>query len=329
MYNLVAIGDPIIDTHVQIADNSAACEVLPSGIAHLCFEYAKKIPIVDSFQDLGGNAPNVAVGGSKLGLTTAVVATVGDDATGAMAREQLTKLNVDTGFISTDKTTKTRYSIVLNYKSERTILSYSDKKNYFWPEKFPETQWIYYTGLSEGFENIQNKLLEHLTKNPETRLAVNPGSYVLKYALSTFKEAVAKADVLIVNLEEAEMLTGKKLASLKSHDSLIQALVAVGAKEIVLTDGKNGAWAGTATETWYMPVFPVKPIAKTGAGDAFSSAYIAARNARHDIPHALLWGTASSTSVIQFHGPHQGLLDKKGVEKMITQYKKIVPQKIN
>ena len=90
----------------------------------------------------------------------------------------------------------------------------------------------------------------------------------------------------------------------------------------------NGAWAGNSSEVWHIPVFPVSPIAKTGAGDAFASAYLAARNARHDIPHALSWGTANSTGVILHHGPHTGLLDKTGIEKMLTTYPKINPEKI-
>ena len=34
----------------------------------LCLPYGEKLPIVDSFQALGGNAANVAAGATRLGL---------------------------------------------------------------------------------------------------------------------------------------------------------------------------------------------------------------------------------------------------------------------
>src|SRR3989344_6305964 len=116
MYNLVTIGDPVIDTHIQIDDSSGSLENL-SGKEQLCFEYGAKIPIIDSFQALGGNAANVAVGAQKLGMKTALVSTVGDDSTGKIAFDELKKYGVDTTYVSTDPKAKTRYSVILNYKA--------------------------------------------------------------------------------------------------------------------------------------------------------------------------------------------------------------------
>lgn len=325
MFNLIAIGDPIIDTHVQIDCKVAGCRVHEN---ELCLPYGAKIPIVDSFQDLGGNAPNVAVGTAKLGLTSAVLATIGDDATGRMAVEQLNKRGVDTNLITLDPSAKTRYSIVLNYDAERTILSYSDKKNYQWPDQFPGAHWIYYTGLSDGFEIIQDKLLEHLETNPDSWLVVNPGSYMLKYAPDRLNQIVKRADLLIVNLEEAQVIAGTTLTKAKSYLGLIRKIIELGANEVVLTDGPKGSWAATASEAWHLDAYPVTPVAKTGAGDSFSSAYIAARFLSHDLPHALRWGTANSSSVIQHHGPHAGLLDLDGIQQMVNRFPAITPQPV-
>ena len=324
MFDLVGIGDPVIDTHVQIEENCAKYQKVDANM-HLCFEYGEKIPIIDSFQALGGNAPNVAIGAKRLGLTSAVVSTVGQDTNGKIAKSELKKQGVDTTYISADPKHKSRYSIVLNYRGERTILSYSDAKTYRWPNKFPATNWIYYTGLSKGFEVIQEKLLAHLAIHPTIRLAVNPGSYMLKYAPTELNEAVAKADLLLVNLEEAEKISGTTLAATKSVAALIQKLNTLGAKEVALTDGAKGSWAGTADAVWHLDAYPIKVTSKTGAGDAFSSAYMAARFYGHDLAHALAWGTANSTGVIQQHGPHAGLLDQAAIKKMIGKFPDIKP----
>lgn len=328
MFNLIAIGDPVIDTHVQIDSSCEECQLLDRKEMQICFEYGAKIPIVDSFQDLGGNAPNVAVGASKLGLVTAIISTVGDDAFGHLALEELRKKGVDTQFVTLDLRSKSRYSIVLNYRGERTILSYSEKKHYIWPKKAPFSDWIYYTGLSAGFEPIQRKLLNFLKKNQRIKLAVNPGSYLLKYALPKIKEILPVTELLLVNLEEAQKISGVIISDDKTTLQAIKKLLILGAKEIVLTDGINGAYAGNKDETWHLTSFPIKVTAKTGAGDSFSSAYIAAKFFKHDIPTALLWGTANSSSVIQQHGPHKGLLDERGIRGILKNFSNIKPKRL-
>jgi sugar/nucleoside kinase (ribokinase family) len=79
---------------------------------------------------------------------------------------------------------------------------------------------------------------------------------------------------------------------------------------------------------WHMSSFPIHVIAKTGAGDAFSAAYIAARFIGLSVDVALAWGTADSTGVISEHGPHKGLLDRKGVKKTLERFKNVRPQKL-
>ncbi len=328
MFNLIAIGDPLIDTHIQIDALCDSCQVLSGHRDQLCFNYGDKIPIVDSFQSLGGNAPNVAAGAVKLGLSSALLTTIGTDAYGRLIMQELKKQHVDTSLVSKDKQHKTRYSIVLNYKQERTILSYSEEKKYRWPTTEPAADWIYYTGLSKGFEPIQEKLVQHLKNHPTARLAVNPGSYILKYATAKLREVLPLTDVLIVNLEEAEKIALTTLEKEKSIAQLLKKLLATGAKEVILTDGPNGAFAGTAEKLWSIPAYPVEVLSKTGAGDAFSSGYLAARFYSHTIPEALQWATANSTSVIQAHGPHEGLLNKEQLQSVIQKFATIIPQEL-
>jgi sugar/nucleoside kinase (ribokinase family) len=327
MFDLITIGDPVIDTHVQIADDCTECEL--GGLEHdrLCLKYGDKIPIIDSFQSLGGNAPNVGVAAAKLGMKTALLSTVGNDVNGAFALKELSRHKVDLRMVQIDKKSKTRYSIVLNYSGERTILSYSHEKHYQWPKKFPGAHWIYYTGLSKGFEVIQDNLIEYL-KHHRTKLAINPGSYIMKYAKERLLQMMPLTDVLIVNKEEGELIANTTLEKAGNIENLIRILLDAGPQEVVLTDGAKGAWAGTSNELWKIASFPISVVAKTGAGDAFSAGYITARSAGLPISEALLWGTADSTAVIQEHGPHKGLLDKKGIKTMLDQFKTVQPQRL-
>lgn len=325
MYNLITIGDAVLDTHIIIKD--ALLENDPNNESRLCLAYGGKIPIEDSFQALGGNAANVAVGATKLGLKTSIVSAIGKDGNGKIILDELKKSDVTTDLIFSDEKAKTRYSMVLNFKGERTILSYHQKRKYVWPQ-MPETDWIYYTSLSEGFESLQDKLINFLKKHESVRLAYNPGSFQLKYSLDSVKEVLPHAEILILNLEEAERILNTTLEKEKSVSALIHKLLLTGAKEVVITDGKSGAWTGNTEEIWHLDSFPVEVVAKTGAGDAFSSGYLAARINGHDISTSLSWGIANSCSVITSHGPQKTLLDKNGIKRMLAKYSKIKPEEV-
>lgn len=327
MYDIITIGDAVIDTHVNIDNASVECDV-NTRACQLCLDYASKIPITDSFQSLGGNAANVACGAAKLGLRAAILTTLGRDSNGKLIVSELKKSGVDTSLVQFDQKTKTRYSVVLNFRGERTILSYHEKRNYRWPKKTPAADWLYFTSMSEGFEPVQDALREYIEKHQNVKLVFNPGSFQLKNALARVKEILPKTDILIANLEEAEKILGTTLKKEKSIRAIIHKLLSLGAKEVAITDAARGASAGNEEEVWTIPTYPVKVVAKTGAGDAFSAGYVAARFYSHDILTALKWGIANSTAVITEHGPQKGLADEKKINRIISKNSAIVPKRI-
>lgn len=328
MYHFITIGDPVLDTLVQLSDDTAKLRVNPAHELELCFQYGSKMPIVDSFQALGGNAANVAAGLARLDLSSAIVTTLGKDDLALMVTDLLKKSGVATDYITHDSTASTRYSIVLNYQTDRTILSYSQPRKYVWPEKMLGTEWIYFSSLSEGYESLQQDLLSYLKKHSSVKLAFNPGCKMLKNGIAPLKDLLASTDVLIVNLEEAEMIAKITVAETKSITSLIHKLLEFGSQEVVITDGENGAWAGNNQAIWHLASFPVNVLSKVGAGDAFSAGYLFARHAEHDIAHALQYGIANSSGVIQEYGSQTGQLDTAGIKKMMARFATITPTKI-
>ena len=325
MFNLITIGDALIDTHVFIDNATLECD-LNNQNCQLCLNYAGKIPITHSFQALGGNAANVATGSSKLGLTTAIISSLGQDINGDVVRDALEKQGVNLNLLTIDRDTPTRYSVVLNFKTERTILSYHQKREYIFPEELPETEWIYYTSLSEGYENFEDSLLECLDKHKTIRLAYNPGSVQLKN-LDRVKEIIARTDILIVNLEEAETILGTTLEETKSVDALIHSLLLLGAKEVAITDSTDGAWAGNEEYVYHTNIFPVQTRSKTGAGDAFSAGYVSARFYGESIDTALLWGMATSAHIVSTEGTEKIPVDKRQLAETIAKFSSVKPVK--
>lgn len=322
MFDLITIGDPTLDTFIIIDEKSAKLQCnIKNEECLLCLNYADKIPFEKTEQSVGGNAANLAVGCKKFGLNTAIVADIGDDINGAVIKEELEKNKVNTDLLKILPNHQTRYSIVLNYQSERTILSYHTKHQYSLT-KLPKTKWIYYSSLGNGFDKIQNKLEEYLIKNPEIKLVINPGSYQIKHGLDKIKKLFSRTEILFVNKEEAQKLTKTK----KDIPELLKILHKIGIKIVVITNGKKGSFVFDGKNQYFMPIYPLKPIALTGAGDAYASGFLSVIIKNKTIPEAMCWGTANAGSVTQKIGAQKGLLSVTGVQKIIQKYPRITPK---
>ena len=324
-FDIIVIGDSTMDMILMIDDAQVQCD-LKKEHCQICLNYADKIPISQTVQSLGGNAANIAVGCRKLGLKTAIVTELGDDLNGALIKQEFVKTGIDTNFVKLNPKNETRYSVVLSYLGERTILSYHAKRKYSLPI-LPSTKWLYYTSVGDDFRVLQKQILAYLKKHPDCRFACNPGSYHLKKDLAGFKPILSMVDLLFVNKEEAEKLVGAGL-SLRAKRSnpvaeILSSLLKMGIKTVVITDGENGSYAANSAERYRLPAFDVKIISKTGAGDAYASGFLSAIANKKSLVEAMQWGTANSSGVIRQIGAQTGLLNKNKIEKMISKFVKV------
>ncbi|MBD3311372.1 MAG: hypothetical protein GF349_02655 [Candidatus Magasanikbacteria bacterium] len=311
MFDIISIGDTTVDTIIVIDKASVNCDLKKSQ-CQLCINYADKIPISKSDLSIGGNAANIAVGCKKLGLKTALITELGSDVNGDYVKKELRKMKVNTDLTKNLKNKETRYSIVLNYRGERTILSYHAERNYTLP-KIPKCKWIYFTSMSKNYEKIVPKLLNFLEKNKEIKLAFNPGSYQMKNSMTEIKKILKQTDLLFVNKQEAKKITGKD----EKIKKLFPYLHKKGVKTAVITDGTKGSYSSHENEIFFTPASKEKAKAKTGAGDAYASGFLSAIVYGKSIPEAMKWGTANASGVITEFGAQKGLLSKNGIQKQI------------
>lgn len=324
MFDIITIGDSMVDTFVVIDHDEATLQCnLKQDRCQLCIDYADKIPIKHTHQAIGGNAANVAVGCQKLGLKTTILTELGDDLNGLSIVHDLEAQKVNTALIKIIPKAETRYSIILNYLAERTVLAYFVKRNYTLP-KLPDTRWIYYTSLAKNFEKLQDQLVKYLKNHPQTKLAINPGTYQMKYNLKKIKQILPLTEIIFINKEEAVKIIGKE----KNLKETIKKLHQLGIKKVVITDSVRGAYASDGKNIYQMPIFPIHAVDKTGAGDAFASGFLSALMHEQNLTEALKWGTANSAGVITKIGAQEGLMNKQAIIKMISRFKKIEPNKL-
>lgn len=321
MLDLITIGDATLDTFLVI-ERAHIRKGRKRVSDQLCLNFADKIPIQYSIQSVGGNAANVAVGAARLGVQTAILTELGDDINGHVIHDELCRAGVRDALIKKIPNRETRYSVIINFKSERTILSYHPKRSYTFG-RLPKTKWIYYTSLGAGFERLQKKLIIYLKNHPNTKLAVNPGSYQIKKGLAAIQQILPRTDMLFVNKEEAETLAGKK----GTAQSLAKRLRKKGVKTVVITDSIRGSYTADDSSAYAMKTYPIQPVAKTGAGDAYTSGFLSAIIHGMDISKAMQWGTANAGGVIRMFGAEEGLMNKTGIQRVIKKYPNILPKK--
>lgn len=321
-FDVVAIGDTTEDVFLEMSDVTLQCDK-DNDNCKLCLDFAEKIA-VDKKTDVPavGNAANNAIGIARLGLRSAIYTVVGDDIQGHLALDVFRDEKVDTRYIDLDRKRGTNYSVVINYKTERTILVYHEPRSYKLPH-LAKTGWIYLTSCSGGgVKDLHAQVLEYLEENPDVKLSFNPGTHQLKLGIDELRPLLQRTDMLFLNREET--------ANLLQCDNddvyrLIHDCHGLGVKTMVLTDGPAGAYASDGKETKYLKIFEGPVVERTGSGDSFGAGFLAAIIKGKTIAEAMLWGNANSTSVVQYIGAREGLLEEDGVRRMIEANKSIAP----
>lgn len=271
-----------------------------------CVALGSKIEIDDMVLTTGGGATNAAATFGNLGFNTATICRIGDDSPGKDIVEDLSQFNVSTHIVRVIKRGETAYSTILTMESgERTVLVYRGTSGNFTKRDLPasvlkNTRWIYLTSLGGNLPLVKH--IVNQAKKADVRIAWNPGSRELEHGLETLKPLLAHIDILNINKEEATLLTKKK-----KLPQIFKALD--GDKHIrIITDGTNGSTAHRDGVTIHAGTTDVPAVSRTGAGDAFSSGFVAGFIKTERIEDALQIGTINAESVIQKHGAKFGLL---------------------
>lgn len=323
MLDMITIGDTKLDTFVLLNSASLQCSVkMPECL--LCLEYGAKIAVEVVHSQIAGTAPNVATGLARMGRKTAVISNMGNDGTFALALETFKKEGVSSRLIHIVPKEPSAYSVVLNYHGDRTLLTSHVKRAYRFPKPLPRTKWMYVSEMGQGYETLYRSVTAY-AKADHTKVVLNPGSIQISERKSFLFNLIKVTDVMFANLEEAQAIAGD--ATTEIH-KLAVSLWKLGAKHVVITDGKNGACNFDGNQMTHMPVFPVHAVETTGAGDAFSTGYLGAIMTGESFDTALRWGAANSASVVKHVGPTKGLLTIPQIRSYLKKYPGVRPEKI-
>lgn len=310
MLDVVSVGSATEDVFVHVRaklDGEKFC-LIPGS----------KIDIEKMETFTGGGATNTSVAFSRLGLKAGILSVVGNDEAAHIVEKNLNDEKVHSEFLVKTKG-NTQYSVILTgFGNDRIILYYSNHttlgktKNNL--DKI-NSKWFYISSLHEK-PLFLKKIVAH-AKKTKAKIAFNPGQQELELGVLGFKKLFGKMDVLLLNNEEALKLTG----SADAHRNL-KKLSGI-AEFVVITSGKDGAFATDGKHAYFAQALNLKPLDVTGAGDAFGSGFVSGIIKEKGIEEALRRGTLNANSVIMYLGTKNILLTEKGMLEFEKKHGKV------
>ncbi len=317
--DFVAIGDTVADDFIKLKDAHVNCRI-DNEDCEICMRFGDKVPYESSTVIYGvGNAANAAVSAARLGLNAGFVSNVGKDQNGDRILSMFTDEHVDTTHITQHEGVLTNYHYVLWYGDERTILINHHAYPYQFPTDLGEPKIVYFSSIAAGTEKYHDDVATYLESRPSIFFCFQPGTFQIKLGAERLKRLYARANLLVVNKEEAQRILGLPDTA-DTIEPLLQGLQALGPKTVIVTDYLDGAYGYENGETVHLPMFKDEkpPVERTGAGDAFTSTTAVYFGTGSPLKDSMYRGLINAAQVVQDIGAQRGLQTKDALESIVA-----------
>jgi sugar/nucleoside kinase (ribokinase family) len=255
----------------------------------------RTVPIVGTRSELGGTAANLALVAASFGVSTGVVARIGD----GFPREFLTRLEraqVDVRAVTRVRgvSTPTCYIVEDERGGQRTLIDQgaeAQAARVSIPHAvLREYSWLHVTTGEPAYQ----LRLSRAARRAGLRISLDPAQEIhYRWDRRRFCDVLSTAEVLFGNRAEIDRAT--LLTDGSSPEELVRHVPLV-----VRTEGPNGATAFSRTGRVHVP--PHRPRRRrrlVGAGDAFRGGFYAVWFAGEPLRGCLVAGTRSAARWIE------------------------------
>jgi hypothetical protein len=329
IYDLLGIGNALVDIEVQVEDSFVKKHSLAKGGMTLA-SAADQARILKSLKGhptkttSGGSAANTVHGLSVLGGKSYYIGRVASDAYGHHYTEDMTNCGV--GFPGPGAETEGTGScvVMVTPDTERTMHTHLGISSALHPDNVDPTivtnsRMVYVEGyLWTGNETRRAALqVTDIAKK-----AGIPVAFTLSDAFiaNSYKSELIdfirwKVDILFCNEVE-----GLALMDTDDPDKAFTLLQSM-SETVFFTRGKSGAWAATANQPiTHAEAFPVKAVDTTGAGDLFAAGAIYGLIKKHSLKEAAIIGSYCAAQVVTHLGGRLPLGAHTDARKILKSY---------
>lgn len=303
MYDVITVGSATLDVFARTENCE---EIKKRGKDCIAYPVGAKILIDELLISTGGGGTNTAASLAKLGHKVAFLGKIGTSENSSRLVREMKDYGIDSLAVR-KKDSRTGYSIILDSTHhDRTILNFRGSNDEMDFKEMPlsriRAKWLLFTAMMGKSFKAQEKLTNYAKKHGiKIAYVLNPS--LAKKGKRYVSGIMKRADIMIMNKEEAELLTGKK-----SIEGNLKTVSKANKGIVVITDGINGVHAFDGNSIYHAKPNNVKVVETTGAGDAFASGFLSGMMKKHDIEFAIKLGMAQAESVIQYHGAKNKLL---------------------
>ena len=272
----------------------------------------------------GGKGSNQAVAAARAGAKVSFISKLGRDAFGDLARQTYREEGIDTRHLmETDSATGAAAIIIDAIKGENAIIVVPGACFELTPQEVEQARsliaesTIFVTQLELSLPTVEYGLkLAHSCGVPTI---LNPAP-CCKLPDTIFQYC----DYLTPNENEAEILTGIRVASLADAERAADRLLARGVRNVVITLGAEGALVKNAAMRQHVPACHAGPVIETtGAGDAFNGGFAVALSENKDILQAARFGCAVASISVTRHGTASSMPLRKEVDDLLNDYHEV------
>ena len=248
-------------------------------------ELGKKLIDVSAFIPKPGGAPaNVAVAAAKLGVPSAFIGKVGDDAFGTLLINTIKEQGVNVGGMRIDNYARTTLAFIA--KPDENTAEFAFYRNpgadlMLRSDELDRSMLAGARALHIGSLSLVDEPALSAT-DEAVKLVRRAGaliSFDVNYRPSLWKSPqaaleriwmmVPQADLLKVNETEVQLLTGLKAENDHTLKEACYELLTRGPQLIVVTLGEKGSYFCTKDANEFIPAYKVNTVDSVGCGDAF------------------------------------------------------------
>ena len=273
--------------------------------------------VADMHFNPGGSAANCAAVAARLGTPTTFLGFVGTDDFGLQLIADLRNCGVNMNHVQQIPGKSGVTVAIVNPGGERTFYSFrgvnkTGKLEAPDKELFENINILHVSGYSFQDESSSGNAIRLIEAAHERGIVISldPSYWFAKKKPLENPELLRKIDMLLPNLEEAQLMSTKE-----NPKEACLVLHAMGPKVVVVKLGQEGCYVSENNQITQIPAFPVeKVVDTTGAGDAFCGGFLSGILSGLRTVEAARIGNAAASMVVGSVGGHNGA---PGVEEVL------------
>jgi ribokinase len=266
----------------------------------------------------GGKGANQAAAAARAGADVSLVARVGNDVLGREGIERLSQVGINTKYVFADTEIPTGVAfIVVDKNGENSIVVASGANSKLSPVDIETAgdEILSADVILLQLESSINTIESVINKSYEKGITIilNPAP---AHPLS--ESLLQKINTITPNRVEAEMLTGIKVTDEESLRLITKRLFNFGIKNVLITLGAKGVFAGLQDSMEFIPSFKVNTIDSTGAGDVFNGSLAAFLSNGIPMKKAIKLANASAAISVTRIGAQNCAPTRLEIEKFLS-----------